>query len=194
MPQAAELRRKKGYWYTEEGGQPVYFGRLDEMTYRDARRAFRDHLRTCEETRKPRKRPPSVTVLELCNRYLDWCRDHQSTSVYQSRKSILRFSCNHLVAGPELHGVGQQIGELPAEQVRRKHLEEHVEDRRVVPSKLTGKPVGDVALRHIVVVVKARDGPRRNRKAVKNRRSPRRPAGHPGREAAGELSGVLPRG
>jgi len=57
MPRQPQLRKTVGdsvYWFTKADGE-TYFGRVDEVSHRDAKKLFADHLvkvRTDEVDRK----------------------------------------------------------------------------------------------------------------------------------------------
>lgn len=155
MPRQPKLRKKNGYWYSAAGDQDRYFGKVGEVSYSEAQKAFRRHLQNVEADTRSRSHRRRVSVLELCDRHLDWVKENRSLSNYRTRKSVLGGWCRHRVAGRDLPGHGKLIGELPAESVTRKHLEEYLRLIRSTPSRRTGKPLGPVTLRTTVVAIKA---------------------------------------
>ncbi len=46
MPRQAKLSKKNGHWYTKAGNpNGVYFGRVGDVNYQDAKEKFADHLK-----------------------------------------------------------------------------------------------------------------------------------------------------
>ena len=79
-------------------------------------------------------------------------------ALYSQRKCILNGFCNFRIGqhdGERLPGFGYLIGQLRATVITRSHVEAYLHLRRTTPSDKTGKPIGDKALRHIIVAVKA---------------------------------------
>ena len=155
MPRQPKLTKKNGHWYTRAGGQPTYFGKVGHVSYREASQAFRRHLQQVEADRRPAAQRRRVSVLEVCSRHLDWVQPNRSKKLYECRRSILNAWCNHPVTSPALVGRGKLTGEMPADLITRKHLEEYLQVVETTPSTRTGRPPGPVALRAIVVAVKA---------------------------------------
>ena len=84
-----KLRKKKVkssiYWFSEAGGTPTYFGRVGEVSFDDARQAFRNHLKSLDETGNGRK-GHHLMVGELIDLFLDWVQQHRSHATYFTRR------------------------------------------------------------------------------------------------------------
>lgn len=159
MPRQPTLRRKDGYWYTQAGGRDgVYFGRVADVPYQVARTRFGEHLANLRRQPLPTIDLPDRCVAEVCSRHLEWAQKNRSNNLFRQRKSLLNGLCNFRIDernGARLPGYGLLVGELRADKLVRGHIEAYLEYCRTTPSKRTGKPFGDKALRHIVVAVKA---------------------------------------
>lgn len=158
MPRQAKLRRHKGQWCTNAGNrQGVYFGRVADIPYSEAKRLFCDYLSSLGQTTRQHQLP-ACSVAEVCDAHLSWIKRNRSEALYSQRKCLLNHWCNHRVgelAGRRLAGHGQQIGRLRAHIINRQHAEEYLDHRRTTPCKRTGEPLGDKSQRAIVIALKA---------------------------------------
>jgi integrase len=158
MPRRAALRRAKGYWFTQAGDRHgTYFGRIDEVSYAEAKRRFGEFLAAQKYDRKQQELP-TLSVVEICNAHLQFAKDNRSDALYKQRKSILTGFCNFRVGnhyGERLTGHGHLVGQLRAKIITRAHVEAYLQFKRNTPTAKTGRPLGEQALRHIVIAVKA---------------------------------------
>lgn len=111
MTGAPKLRKnrvgKTTSWFTATGGAPVYFGNVDEVSYEEARTAFRDYLESLSAGREHRN---SLTCLELMNHFRAWVEQYRSRVTFeQIRRDGQRFA-NFTVNGVK-------IADLPATRV-----------------------------------------------------------------------------
>ncbi|TWU00500.1 Phage integrase family protein [Botrimarina colliarenosi] len=159
MPRKPTLRRSGDYWYTQAGSRDgVYFGRVSDVPYQVARARFGEYLAQLKATPLPTTDLPDRCVAEVCSRHLEWVLKNRSASLFHQRKSLLNGFCNFRIGehnSARLPGAGLLVGELRAVKIVRAHVEAYLEHCRTTPSKKTGKPFGDKALRHIVVALKA---------------------------------------
>ncbi len=158
MPRAAKLGRLKGYWYTRAGNPSgVYFGKVGEVPHSEARKRFRKYLASLEEGKQQRQLP-RLSVAEVCDAHLKWIRTERSEALFKQRRAFLNHWCRHTVEelrGQRLAGHKKQIGYLRATVVSRGHVEEYLSLRRTEPSKKTGRPLSDKAIRAIIIALKA---------------------------------------
>ena len=86
MPRAAKLSRHLGYWYTKAGDpNGVYFGRVDEVPYDEAKKAFRTYLASLRNERRQR-RLPNRSVAEICDAHLQWVLRNRSEALFATTK------------------------------------------------------------------------------------------------------------
>ena len=123
MPRPAKLRKKNGYWMTKAGGKEVYFGRVDEVPYKTAQKAFADHLKNLDD--RP-NRQVVVTCLEVCDRHLDWVQKNRSVDTYKQRRHFLERWCDFEVG--RARADGPTIGDLPYNQVTQNDLTDWIEN------------------------------------------------------------------
>jgi hypothetical protein len=84
MPRQATLRRYKGYWYTQAGSrQGIYFGRVDEVPYQEAKRRFGKYL--AAQGYATNQLLPTCSVAEVCNGHLQFVQDNRSDALYKQR-------------------------------------------------------------------------------------------------------------
>lgn len=120
MPRQPKLRKKKvgstTYWHTKAGGD-TYLGNASEVSYADARRAFREHLNTLNDEETDRK-SKGFTAGELMDLFLDWVKENRSASNHLNRRT-------HLNRFGKFRPDGRQVkvGDLPARKVTGKDLE-----------------------------------------------------------------------
>src|SRR2546423_2508655 len=89
MPRQAELRQHKGQWCTNTGNrQGVYFGRVADIPYSEAKRLFRDYLSSLGQTTRQHQLPAS-SVAEVCDDHLSWIKRNRSDALYSQRKCLL---------------------------------------------------------------------------------------------------------
>jgi integrase len=85
MPRTPRLRKKNGFWFTESGcPSGKYFGRIDQMSHKDAKKAFAAHL-DAVASRKP-VHSGTITAAELFDSFLDAITEHRSHRTYNERK------------------------------------------------------------------------------------------------------------
>lgn len=93
MPRPATLRQKNGYWFTEAGGKARYFGRVDEVSHKEALRRFHRALSEPDDLL-----PASpgialgrekVTVRELADAFLEWVETNRSPKNHIERRRHL---------------------------------------------------------------------------------------------------------
>ena len=117
MPRPAKLRKKNGYWMTKAGGTEKYFGKVADVAYADARKAYSQHLDGLGETRTV---AAVLTCLEICDRHLEWIQKHRSIALYKQRKHFLEHWCEFEVGKASAR---TKIGDLPYTQVTQAELE-----------------------------------------------------------------------
>ena len=117
MSRTPKLSKVNGYWRTKAGDESgVYFGKVGEVPFKEANRAFRRYLATLSADRKQIKLP-QLSVAEICDAHLAWVKSDRSPSLFRQRCSILNYWCKHEVEpynGGRLPGHGKQIGRLRA--------------------------------------------------------------------------------
>jgi hypothetical protein len=87
MPRVAKLGKHKGQWCTKAGNpNGVYFGRVDEVSFKDAQKLFRSHLNSLT---KATVKTVGVTVAELMDKFLAWLEDSRSNRTFGERKQHL---------------------------------------------------------------------------------------------------------
>ncbi|MGE3806202.1 MAG: tyrosine-type recombinase/integrase [Gemmataceae bacterium] len=125
MAQSPKLRKKKigksVYWFTKAGGE-TYFGNVNDVTYSDARRLFREHMNRIGEAATASKRK-ELTAGELMDLFLEWIRKHRSDRTYSTRLTNCSRFGSFVVNG-------QRICDLPATKIKGADLEawlEHLE-------------------------------------------------------------------
>lgn len=116
MPRSAKLRNKGGYWASDAGGKTRYFGKVDETSYAEALRRFREFLAVpplalVDEATKP------IAVAELIELFLPWVRTHRGEKSFEERsRHLARF--------------GKLFGKVVARDVKGRHLERFIEALR----------------------------------------------------------------
>jgi integrase len=91
MPRQAKLGKKNGHWFTKAGNPSgVYFGRVGEVTYQDAKRKFADYLKGLAPVRSAAPAAAVLTTAELVDLFLDWVQAHRSDRTYDERKRHLQ--------------------------------------------------------------------------------------------------------
>jgi hypothetical protein len=81
MPRAAKLGRHKGYWYTKTGSRAgVYFGRVREVPFSEANKAFRKYLSTLGNQRRASVLS-AKSVAEICDLHLRWISQERSPAL-----------------------------------------------------------------------------------------------------------------
>lgn len=155
MARQAKLRKHKGHWVTNAGSREgVSFGKIDEVSYGEANKAFRKYLASLKPN-APQRRINRVSTADVCDQHLDTIP--VTDRLYKQRKSILKGFINHRVGryrGRKLPYHGKKIGTIPAHRLVRAHLEQYLEHVATVPSERTKKPLGPTSLRSIVIAVK----------------------------------------
>jgi integrase len=114
MPRTPKLGKKNGYWCTKAGApNGVYFGKVAEVPYSEAKTKFADYLASLGKD--VTQHVTVFTVLELCDRFLIWVKDHRGDRTYDERKRHLNRFCNFRVGT-------QLLAELPAEKIQASDL------------------------------------------------------------------------
>jgi integrase len=140
MPRTPKLSQKNGYWYTRAGDpNGVYFGKVGDVPYSAARKLFGKHLESLEETR--RAAAGGVSVLALCEQFLDWVEAHRSPRTYDERKRHLDRFCNFrcgmdLIADREAQSLQARDLQVFLAHVRAAHnLDEFTTDKHATSVK-----------------------------------------------------------
>jgi len=90
MGRRPTLRNKRGYWFSESGGTPRYFGRCDEVTRTEAMARLWTALAGLAD--EPEPEPPRITTEELRDRFLEWVGRHRSAKTALERaRHLARF-------------------------------------------------------------------------------------------------------
>lgn len=88
MARQPKLRKKgigkSAYWFTKAGGD-TYFGRVDEVPYKEARKLFREHVGSLVDMQDDRK-GRELTAGDLMDFFLDWIEKHRGDRTYSTRK------------------------------------------------------------------------------------------------------------
>ncbi|HEY7313537.1 MAG TPA: hypothetical protein VH643_29575, partial [Gemmataceae bacterium] len=89
MPRQPKLRKKKVgksvYWFTRAGGD-TYFGNILDVSHREARKLFADHLVRIQAEEAAHKRQ-ALTAGELMDLFLDRAQKHRDRQSYATRKN-----------------------------------------------------------------------------------------------------------
>jgi integrase len=89
MPRQAKLSKKNGHWYTKAGNpNGVYFGKIGDVTYQEAKEKFADYLKVVAPARLARV-VASISTGQLVDLFLDWVEAHRSDRTYDERKRHL---------------------------------------------------------------------------------------------------------
>jgi len=125
MPRQARLGKKNGHWYTKAGNpNGVYFGKVGEVTFQDAKQRFADHLKQLAPTAAQQASTiaPLLTA-ELVDLFLDWVEAHRSPRTYDERKRHLQRFIDH-------RRTDRVVGEVPALKVEGVDLSSFLADAR----------------------------------------------------------------
>lgn len=116
MARQAKLRKKtvgkSVYWFTKAGGD-TYFGTVEDVPYKEARKLFAAHVQSLSEEKKDSKYLTAGTLMET---FLAWVKKHRSSSTYTTR----RIYCSRF---GDCKVGGIKIADLPAEKVQASDLE-----------------------------------------------------------------------
>lgn len=130
MARQAKLRKKTvgtaTYWFTKAGG-PTYFGNVDDVSYKEARSLFSDHLQSLSDSERDSKQK-GLTVGELMDLFLAWIEKHRSRATYLSRRTHCSRFADFKIGNPKT-----RIAELPANKVKGADLDAwltHLEEGR----------------------------------------------------------------
>src|SRR4051812_43572799 len=111
MPRTPKLTKKNGYWCTKAGNPSgVYFGKVSEVPYSEAKAKFADYLASLGKPGGEAVRSV-FTALELCDRFVDWLKEHRGDRTWDERNRHLSRFCNFQVGS-------QLIADLPADKVK----------------------------------------------------------------------------
>jgi site-specific recombinase XerD len=127
MPRTPKLTKKNGYWCTKAGSpNGVYFGKVSEVPYSEAKTKFAEYLSSLGKPEGEAIRSV-FTALELCDRFVDWLKEHRGDRTCDERNRHLSRFCNFQVGS-------QLIADLPADKVQasdliafKKHIAEKYE-------------------------------------------------------------------
>jgi integrase len=121
MPRQPKLRKKRVkqsvYWFTKAGGD-TYFGPVEAVSHKEARKLFADHLVRLQSEEKENKRQ-GLTAGELMDLFLDYVQSHRSKQTYATRKNY----CSRFGAF-RVGTTKVRVADLPADKVRGKDLED----------------------------------------------------------------------
>lgn len=110
-----KLRKKKvgkhTYWYTEANGG-VYFGKVGEVPYKDAKHHFGEHIKQKQASVENEV----LTVGQLFSLFLTWVKENRSEAQYQRRKR----DCSRFA---RFVFQGQRLADIPAIEVTGAMLE-----------------------------------------------------------------------
>lgn len=83
MPRQSKLRKKDGHWFSQAGNRKgAYFGRIDQVSYTEAKRNFSKYLATLShQTRQSRL--PNLSVAEVCDVHLAFIERNRSAALYR---------------------------------------------------------------------------------------------------------------
>src|ERR1700730_11093843 len=89
MPRQPTLRKKtvknSTYWFTKAGGE-TYFGRVDEVGTKDARKLFAEHLAKLR-TDEAQGKAQEFTAGDLMDLFLAWVEQHRDKQNYATRRN-----------------------------------------------------------------------------------------------------------
>ncbi|WP_165063495.1 tyrosine-type recombinase/integrase [Paludisphaera rhizosphaerae] len=93
MARRPEVRAKNGYWYSEAGGSPRYYGKVEETPQEVARAALWAFLAGKEESRPVgRQRHLRMSLATLRTKFLEWVGRHRAAKNHLERtRHINRF-------------------------------------------------------------------------------------------------------
>jgi len=115
MPRQAKLSKKNGHWYTKAGNpNGVYFGKIGDVTYQEAKEKFADYLKVVAPARLARV-VASISTGQLIDLFLDWVEAHRSDRTYDERK-------RHLERFINFSRNGRLVGEIPALEMQSADL------------------------------------------------------------------------
>jgi site-specific recombinase XerD len=125
MPRQAKLRKKKvgkaTYWYTE-AGEETYFGNVENVSYRDAKKLFAAHAQSLLEDKMDSK-VKGFTAGDLLDLFLEWIRKNRSDATYTTR----RIYCSRFV---DFKIGNSKIAHLPANKLVASDLEAFLEQMK----------------------------------------------------------------
>ena len=113
MARQASVRPKNGYWYSEAGGIPRYFGDTESVTKTQATAALWRALAEGTKETQPQSPPTkilepreaaaqtSITVTALTDSFLEWIERHRSVKTHLERSRHLarfRVACGEKIA------------------------------------------------------------------------------------------------
>lgn len=112
MARHPKLRKKKVgksvYWFTKTGGD-TYFGNVEEVPFKEARRLFNQYLESVVDAQQSRK-SHELSAGDLMDFFLDWIEKHRSDRTYSTRKC-------HCDRFGKFKIKGVKLGDLPALKV-----------------------------------------------------------------------------
>ena len=116
MPRNPTLQIKHGSWYTKAGNTSGhYFGPVKKVSRQDAQGLFADYLKllSCD---RAASNQDTLTVLKLCELFLDWVQKNRGDRTYEERRRHLQMFCKH-------HAGSQRIADLSATAVQALDLQ-----------------------------------------------------------------------
>lgn len=143
MPRQPTLRKKKVgnsvYWFTKTGGD-TYFGSVEEVPYKEARKLFADHVQSLQDEKKDSK-GRGFTSGDLMDLFLDWIKKHRSDQTYTTR----RIYCSRF--GDFVVG-GNRIADLPANRTKGADLEAFLEQMKADKFDAQTRLHAETSIRH----------------------------------------------
>jgi len=128
MGRRPTLRRKGSYWFSEAGGVPRYFGRVDRVTQSEAMSQLWAALAESPDPQNPPAPPKGPTIDAIIERFMEWATRHRAPkTALERRRHLARLSAMR--------------GSKPAESLTAQDLE------RLVKSLST-----DYAIKHLTSV------------------------------------------
>jgi hypothetical protein len=129
MPRQPTLRKKQvgssAYWFTKAGGE-TYFGNVDEVSYKQARKLFADHVKSLQDEEQDSK-GRGFTAGALMNVFLEWVQAHRSKQTATTRTIYCSRFGDFIVAG-------KRVADLPANKVKSTDLEALLKAERRRPA------------------------------------------------------------
>lgn len=118
MPSHPRLRKKtignSVYWFTKAGGE-TYFGNVEDVPYKEARKLFADHVQSVQHAKQDSK-GRGLTAGDLMDKFLEWVEAHRSKQTYTTRTIYCSRFGDFIMAG-------KRIADLPANKVKSADLE-----------------------------------------------------------------------
>jgi integrase len=121
MPRQAKLGKKNGHWYTKAGNpNGVYFGKVGEVAYQEAKEKFADYLKAIAPARVAQT-VATISTAELVDLFLDWVQTNRSDRTYDERK-------RHLQRFIDFGRNGRLVADIPAMEMQSADLSAFLAD------------------------------------------------------------------